>query len=64
MGFDDYKACVTLPDGGMLCFNERTGQIEIVHVTVKPTDLKSVSKEAIVNLKTKLDELGKQKSGN
>lgn len=60
MGFDDYKAYVMLPDGGMLCFNERTGQIEIVHVTVAPADLKLVPKDAIVNLKTKLDALGKQ----
>lgn len=55
MGFEDYKLYVALPDGGMLCFNERTEQVEIVVVNVKPLNLKSVPKDAIIELKEKLD---------
>jgi hypothetical protein len=59
MGFDDYKVCVPLPNGEMLCFNERTRQMEIVAITVKPTDLSSASKDDIMKLKAKLDAGGK-----
>lgn len=60
MRFSDYKACVTLPEGGMLCFNARTGQLEIVAVNVKPANLESVSKDAVFKLKNKLDALAKK----
>lgn len=55
MGLDDYKAGVTLPDGNMLCFNKRTRQIEILTISSQPADLASVSKDAIMRLKDKLD---------
>jgi hypothetical protein len=60
MGFDDYKACVPLLNGEMLCFNERTRQMEIVALTVKPADLQSASKDDVMKLKAKLDTLNKQ----
>jgi len=59
MGLDDYKACVPLPNGEMLCFNERTCQIEVVSLTVKPADLRSASKDDIMKLKAKIDTLNK-----
>jgi len=60
MDFEDYKAHVPLPNGDTLCFNERNGQMEIVSVTAKPANLRTVSKDALVKLKMKLDALNKQ----
>jgi len=60
MGFEDYKTCVPLPGGELLCFNSRTRQVEIVEVYAKPADLETIPKDAILKLKTQLDEVNKK----
>lgn len=60
MGLEDYAVCVPLPDGDMLCFNRRTRGVEIVAVKSRPADLETVSKDALMKLKDKLDALPRE----
>lgn len=57
MRFNNYKACVTLDESRMLCFNKRTKQIEILDVVAKPANIEEVPEKDLVRLKAQLDSL-------
>lgn len=55
MGFGEYKVCIPIANGELLCFNERTLAPEIIEYKAKPADLRSISTDALIRLKTARD---------
>jgi hypothetical protein len=54
MSFDDYKACVPLSDGSLLCYNSKTHVTEIVDYKIRVADLVEIPQATVMLLMKKL----------